>query len=66
MAGFDEIDPADARLAWPASACHDLMDDGRPTDVQRSQEASPNWRKEFDSFENARARVPGKLHALIS
>jgi hypothetical protein len=42
------------------------MDDGRATDVQGSQKASPNWRKEFDSFENARARVPGKLHALIS
>jgi hypothetical protein len=41
-------------------------DDGGPTDVQRFQEAFPNPRRKFQSFENARARVPGKLHALIS
>ena len=41
-------------------------DDGGPTDVQRFREAFPNPRRQFQSLENARARVPGKLHALIS
>ena len=52
--------PGRQAVAWISS------DDGRTTDLPYFQEACPNRKRQFHFFENAWARKPGKLHALIS